>query len=76
MASRSDAQTPGTIAYLKDSLLFNRSTALLAINYRSSGCIISKDEVKRVIQKALCYNNITFQSEEQREALYTIVSGN
>jgi hypothetical protein len=37
------------IAYLKDSPLFNRSTAPLAINYRSSGRVISKDEIKKAI---------------------------
>jgi hypothetical protein len=73
---RSDTRTLGTIANLEDSLLFNRSIALLAINYRSSGRIVSKDELKRAIQKALCYDNVIFRSEEQREALYTIVSGN
>jgi superfamily II DNA helicase RecQ len=49
VASRSDAQTPGTIAHLKDSPLFNRSTAPSAINYRSSGRVIGEDEVKRAI---------------------------
>jgi superfamily II DNA helicase RecQ len=32
--------------------------------------------LKRAIQKALRCDNVTFRSEEQREALYTIVSGN
>jgi superfamily II DNA helicase RecQ len=73
---RSDARTLGTIANLEDLLLFNRSTAPLAINYGSSGCVVSKDELKRAMQKALRCDNIIFRSEEQREALYTIVSGN
>jgi superfamily II DNA or RNA helicase len=73
---RSDTRTPRTIANLEDSLLFNRSIAPLAINYRSSGCVVSEDELKRAMQKALRCNNVIFQSEEQREALYTIVSGN
>jgi superfamily II DNA helicase RecQ len=64
------------IAHLKDSPLFNRSTAPLAINYRSSGHVISEDEIKRAMQKALRCDNVEFRSEEQREALYTIVSGN
>jgi superfamily II DNA helicase RecQ len=64
------------IAHLKDSPLFNRSTAPLAINYGSSGRVISEDEIKRAIQKALRRDNVEFRSEEQREALYTIVSGN
>jgi superfamily II DNA helicase RecQ len=64
------------IAHLKDSPLFNRSTVPLAINYRSSGYVISEDEIKRAMQKALHRDNVEFQSEEQREALYTIVSGN
>jgi superfamily II DNA or RNA helicase len=73
---RSDARTPGTIANLEDSPLFNRSTAPSAINYRSSSCVVSEDELKRAMQKALCRDNVIFRSEEQREALYTIVSGN
>jgi hypothetical protein len=73
---RSDARTPGTIANLEDSLLFNRSIAPSAIDYRSSGCVVSEDELKRAMQKALCCDNVIFRSEEQREALYTIVSGN
>jgi superfamily II DNA helicase RecQ len=32
--------------------------------------------LKRAMQKALRCDNVTFRSEEQREALYTIVSGN
>jgi superfamily II DNA or RNA helicase len=64
------------IAHLKDSLLFNRSTAPLAINYGSSGRVISEDEIKRAMQKALRCDNVEFRLEEQREALYTIVSGN
>jgi superfamily II DNA helicase RecQ len=38
--------------------------------------MISEDELKRAMQKALRRDNVTFRSEEQREALYTIVSGN
>jgi superfamily II DNA helicase RecQ len=38
--------------------------------------MIGEDEVKRVMQKALCRDNVTFRSEEQREVLYTIVSSN
>jgi superfamily II DNA or RNA helicase len=73
---RSDARTPGTIANLEDSLLFNRSTAPSVINYRSSGRVVSEDKLKRAMQKALCCDNVIFRSEEQREALYTIVLGN
>jgi superfamily II DNA helicase RecQ len=73
---RSDARTLGTIANLEDLLLFNRSTALSAINYRSSGRVVSEDELKRAMQKVLRYDNVIFRSEEQREALYMIVSGN
>jgi superfamily II DNA or RNA helicase len=73
---RSDARTLGTIANLEDSPLFNRSTAPLAINYRSSSRVVSEDELKRAMQKALRRDNVIFRLEEQREALYTIVSGN
>jgi superfamily II DNA helicase RecQ len=38
--------------------------------------VISEDEIKRAMQKALRRNNVEFQSEEQRDALYTIVSSN
>jgi hypothetical protein len=38
--------------------------------------MISEDEMKRAIQKVLRRDNVEFRSEEQREALYTIVSGN
>jgi superfamily II DNA or RNA helicase len=64
------------MAHLKDSPLFNRSTAPSAINYGSSGRMISEDEIKRAMQKALRRDNVEFRSEEQRDALYTIVSGN
>ena len=73
---RSDARTPGTMAYLEDSPLFNRSTASSAINYGSSGRVISEDELNRAMQKALRRDSVTFRSEEQKEALHTIVSGN
>ena len=76
VASRSNATTPGMIAHLKDSPLFNRSTAPSAINYGSSSRVISEDELKRAMQKVLRRDNVTFRSEEQKEALYTIVSGN
>ena len=72
----SDTRTPGTIAQLKDSPLFNRSTAPSAINYGSSGRVVSEDELMRAMQKVLRRDNVDFRSEEQREALYTIVSGN
>jgi hypothetical protein len=64
MALRLDTTTLGTIALLKDLLLFNRSIVLSVINYKSSSRIISKDELKRAIEKVLYYNNVTFQSEE------------
>jgi hypothetical protein len=38
--------------------------------------VVSEDELMRAMQKVLCCDNVDFQSEEQREALYTIVSGN
>jgi superfamily II DNA helicase RecQ len=46
------------------------------INYRSSSRVISEEEIKRAMQKALRRDTVEFRSEEQREALYTIVSGN
>jgi superfamily II DNA helicase RecQ len=76
LTMRSDTRTLGMIANLEDLLLFNRSIAPLAINYRSSGRIVSKDKLKRAIQKVLRYDNVIFRSEKQREALYTIVLGN
>jgi superfamily II DNA helicase RecQ len=38
--------------------------------------VISEDEIKRAMQKVLRRDNVEFRSDEQREALYTIVSGN
>ena len=52
------------MAHLKDSPLFNRSMAPSAINYRSSGRVISEDEIKRAMQKALRRDNVEFRSEE------------
>jgi superfamily II DNA helicase RecQ len=48
----------------------------LAINYGSSSRVVSEDELKRAMQKALRCDNVIFRSEKQRETLYTIVSGN
>ena len=38
--------------------------------------MVSEDELMRAMQKVLRCDNVDFRLEEQREALYTIVSGN
>jgi hypothetical protein len=61
--------TPGTIAYLQESPLFNRSIVLLAINYRGGGYTISEENLKKAIRKALRYSEVSFRLDEQKEAL-------
>lgn len=64
-----------TGAYLQESPLLNRSTALSAINRWREGSIVSEEQLKNAMRKALCCSEVSFRSEEQKEALQTIVSG-
>jgi len=65
--------TPGTSAYLQESPLFNRSTALSAIDYRAGINATSEEDLKNAMRKALCRSEVSFRSEEQKEALRTII---
>jgi superfamily II DNA helicase RecQ len=67
------SMTPGTSAYLQESPLFNRSTALSAIDYRAGTNAVSEGDLMNAIRKALCRSEVSFRSEEQKEALRTIV---
>jgi superfamily II DNA helicase RecQ len=67
--------TPGTTAYLQESPLFNRSTALSAINYIGGGRTIGEENLKNAMRKALRCSEVSFRSDEQKEALQIIVSG-
>lgn len=60
---------------MQESPLFNRSTALSAINRRREGSIVSEEQLKNAMRKALCCSEVSFRSEEQKAALQTIVSG-
>jgi hypothetical protein len=46
--------TPGTTAYLQESPLFNRSTALSVIDYRARINTVSEEDLKNAMQQALC----------------------
>ena len=74
MAGLGLTTTPGTAAYLQESPLFNRSTALSAIDYRAGINTVSEEDLKNAIRQALCRSEVSFRSEEQKEALTTIVS--
>jgi superfamily II DNA or RNA helicase len=68
--------TPGTAAYLEQSPLYNRSTALSALGQtRLTSTVVSEEDLKKAIRKALRREDVSFRSEEQGEALRTIVSG-
>jgi superfamily II DNA helicase RecQ len=67
--------TPGTTAYLQESPLFNRSTALSAISYIGGGRTIGEEDLKNAMRKALRCSEVSFRSDEQKEALQMIVSG-
>jgi len=65
----------GTTAYLQESPLFDRSTALSAIDYRAGVNAVSEKDLKNAMRKALCRSEVSFRSSEQEEALKTIVFG-
>lgn len=67
--------TPSATAYLEESPLFDRSTALSAINFRGDRRIVSEEELKRAMRKALRRDDVSYRSEAQKEALQTIVAG-
>jgi superfamily II DNA helicase RecQ len=68
--------TPGTAAYLEQSPLYNRSTALSALGQtRLTSTVVSEEDLKKAMRKALRREDVSFRSEEQGEALRTIVSG-
>jgi superfamily II DNA helicase RecQ len=67
------SMTPGTSAYLQESPLFNRSTALSVIDYRAGINAVSEEDLKNAMRKALCRSEVSFRSEEQKEALRTII---
>jgi superfamily II DNA helicase RecQ len=45
-----------------------------AINCRRDGGTISEEDLKNAMRKALCRSEVSFRSNEQKEALLTIVS--
>jgi superfamily II DNA helicase RecQ len=67
--------TPPTIAQLEATPLLYRSTALSSSREVKSGRVIGEEEIKKAMQKVLGCEDVTFRSEEQREALRVIVSG-
>jgi superfamily II DNA helicase RecQ len=71
-----DRYDAGTTAYLEASPLFNRLTVLLAIDQRRfTSPLVSEDDLKKAMRRALRCDDVSFRSEEQGEALRTIVSG-
>lgn len=70
------AMTPGTTAHLEQSPLYNRSTAISVIGQkRFTSPAVSEEDLKKAMRKALRREDVSFRSEEQGEALRTIVSG-
>lgn len=70
------AMTPGMTAHLEQSPLYNRSTAISAIGQkRFTSPAVSEEDLKKAMRKALRREDVSFRSEEQGEALRTIVSG-
>ena len=67
--------TPPTIAQLEASPLLYRSTALSSSREVQSGRVVGEEEIKKAMRKVLQCEDVTFRSEEQREALRVIVSG-
>jgi superfamily II DNA or RNA helicase len=61
---------------LNSHRFFNRSTALSTIDRReSTSRVVSEEDLKKAIRKALYREDVSFRSEVQEEALRTIVSG-
>lgn len=55
--------------------MFDRSTALSTINFKGGRRIVSEEELKRAMRKALRCDDVSYRSEAQKEALQTIVAG-
>jgi superfamily II DNA or RNA helicase len=68
-------RTPSTIAQLEASPLLYKSTALSSSREVQSGRVMGEDEIKKAMRKVLGCEEVAFRSEEQREALRVIVSG-
>jgi superfamily II DNA helicase RecQ len=67
--------TPPTIARLEASPLLYRSTALFSSREIQGGRVVGEEEIKKAMRKVLGCEEVAFRSEEQREALRVIVSG-
>ena len=75
MSARWALRTPPTIAQLEASPLLYKSTALSSSREVQSGRVMGEDEIKKAMRKVLGCEEVAFRSEEQREALRVIVSG-
>lgn len=67
--------TPSTTAQLELSPLLYRSATLLSSQGVQSVGVIGEEEIKTAMRKVLGCEEVAFRSEEQKEALRTIVSG-
>jgi hypothetical protein len=53
--------TPGTAAYLEQSPLYTRSTALSVIGQtRLTSTVVSEEDLKKAMRKALCCEDVSF----------------
>ncbi|KAI7056165.1 hypothetical protein KC339_g18245 [Hortaea werneckii] len=75
MAAGAGFATPRATMHLEESPLFNRSTALSARNFGAGRRAIGEEELKRAMRKALRRDDVSYRSQEQKEALQTIVAG-
>lgn len=59
---------------MQESPLFNRSTAMAAIDQGGRSDVVGEEELRKAMRKALRREDVSFRSEEQREALQAVVS--
>jgi len=63
------------MAQLEASPLLSRSTALSSSREAQGDRVVGEEEIKKAMRKVLGCEEVAFRSEEQREALRAIVSG-
>lgn len=67
--------TPPTIAQLEAPPLLHRSTALSSSRELQHARVVGEEEIKKAVRMVLGSEEVAFRSEEQREALRVMVSG-
>lgn len=64
-----------TPVYSQDLPLFGKSTELPARRWQRNSSTIGEEHLRIAMRKALCCSEVSFRSDEQKEALETIVLG-